>query len=117
MFPIRPSESGPRDQLILAGVPTELQLERGQILELFARHREDPEAWTAEKLAEWYHTDPRWVANLLRYCMGPTIVRVDGDLYGVYDVRDPLRGDTAEARLSAARAKRAARATPKLPEL
>jgi hypothetical protein len=115
LYPARPAEAGPGDQLILQGVPETLQLNRGEILEMFVRHKEDPEVWTAARLAHHYHTDVRWVENLLRYCMGPTVVRVDGDLYGVYDVRDPLRGDTPERRLLQAREKRLRDSTPQLP--
>lgn len=86
VFPMRPPELGPGDQLILNAISDEEQLTMAQIFELFARNREDPEYWTAARLADEYFTREEWVTALLQYMMPPTFVKFEGDFYGVYEV-------------------------------
>jgi hypothetical protein len=86
LFPMRPPETGPGDQLVLAGVDVDDQVSMSEMVEMFAKHREDPDHWTPMRLAEHYQTREEWVRALLQYTMAPTFVQVEGDIYGVYDV-------------------------------
>lgn len=56
LFPMRPPETGPGDQLMLNAIDPEEQLDMAQIFEIFARHKEDPEYWTVPRLADEYFT-------------------------------------------------------------
>jgi hypothetical protein len=56
LFPMRPSETGPGDQLMLNAIDPEEQLDMAQIFEMFSRHKEDPDYWTVARLAEEYFT-------------------------------------------------------------
>ena len=53
---LRPIEASPYDQLILHDLDEEFALERGEVFELFARQRSDPDYWTSQRLAEYYDT-------------------------------------------------------------
>ncbi|KAA0161129.1 hypothetical protein FNF27_02858 [Cafeteria roenbergensis] len=86
IFPMRPAETGPGDQLMLNGVDADDQVSMADIFEMFAKHRLDPEYWTYTRLAEHFLTREDWVRALLQYNMAPTFVKFEGDFYGVYDV-------------------------------
>jgi len=83
----RPSESGPFDQLVLRPAEDALALERNELFELFARHRADPRTWTAARLAAHYACREDWVEVLLEFVAPPVYARVDGDVYGVREIR------------------------------
>jgi hypothetical protein len=83
----RPCESGPFDQLVLSPADNALALERGELFELFARHRADPARWTAARLAAHYACKREWVEVLLEFVAPPVYARVDGDVYGVREIR------------------------------
>lgn len=74
-------------------------LNRTELFELYARHRANPQYWDAARLAEAYGTKTEWVAVLLQFVAPPLYARVDGDVYGVFDIR-PV--DEFEARMAAA---------------
>ena len=57
------------------------------MFELFARHKADPDYWTAERLAVKFETKVEWVAALLQYVSPPMYAQVDGEAYGVYEIR------------------------------
>ena len=83
----RPCESGPFDQLVLSPADDAFALERGELFELFARHRADPAHWTAARLAAHYACKKEWVEVLLEFVAPPVYARVDGDVYGVREIR------------------------------
>lgn len=83
----RPPDASAFDQLILQPEDDEFALDRGEVFELFARHRADPDYWTPARLAERYFTKPEWVEVLLAYASPPVFANVDGEAYGVYDIR------------------------------
>jgi hypothetical protein len=87
----RPAEGSVYDQLVLSkeGPGKSLLLDRGELFELFARARADPAYWTPEALASFYGTRADWVAALLDSVSPPIFAAVDGDAYGVYDIRLP----------------------------
>lgn len=97
----RPPDSSAYDQLILHPEEEEFALERGEIFELYARHKADPDYWTPERLADKYDTKPEWVEVLLQYASPPLFVQVDGQPYGVFAIRsyqDLHKQDTDKAR-------------------
>jgi hypothetical protein len=83
----RPPDASAYDQLILHPEEEEFALERGEVFELYARHKADPDYWTAERLADKYDTKPEWVEVLLNYASPPLFVQVDGDAYGVVAIK------------------------------
>lgn len=76
IFPMRPAETGPGDQLMLNGVDADDQVSMADIFEMFAKHRLDPDYWTYTRLAEHFLTREDWVRALLQYNMAPTFVKV-----------------------------------------
>jgi len=85
---LRPAETSPFDQLILRNPEDEeLSLHRNEVFELFARHKSDPEYWTASRLGEYYATKTEWVEVLLEFISPPIYAQVDGTAYGVLAVR------------------------------
>jgi hypothetical protein len=83
----RPPETSPYDQLMLSSPDEEFMLDRGEVFELFARHKANPQYWTPEKLAELFGTQTEWVKVILEFSAPPVYVQVDGEAYGVYDIR------------------------------
>lgn len=75
-------------------------LDPADVLELYRKHTSDPVQFSAAALARFYDVEEELVQYLLQYARTPVVVSVDGDLYGVYDVRDVeelLEGQPAAA--------------------
>jgi hypothetical protein len=83
----RPAENSPYDQLVLHNPDEEFMLDRVALFELFARHRANPEYWTAPRLAALYGTKAEWVEVVLESAAPPVLCTVDGELYGTKDRR------------------------------
>ena len=105
IFPMRPAETGPGDQLMLNGVDADDQVSMADIFEMFAKHRLDPEYWTYTRLAEHFLTREDWVRALLQYNMAPTFVKVRrqqcaGQAARPLAWRDPPEGSLERGRRS-----------------
>lgn len=87
VWPPRPPASSPYDQLLLYSPDDEFMLERGELFDLFARYRANPTYWTIERLAEVYNTKPEWIKVILQFISPPMYVDVEGEVYGVVDIR------------------------------
>jgi hypothetical protein len=85
-WPPPPPQSSAFDQLVLGGEEGG-QLSRGQLFELYARSRADPEYWTPARLAQQYNTREEWVAVLLEVAAPPMYAQVEGEQYGVHAIR------------------------------
>ena len=83
----RPSEGSAYDQLILYQEDEELMLDRNEIFELFARHKANPIFWTSQRLADYFNTKVEWVNAILEFTAPPIYADVDGETYGVYEIR------------------------------
>jgi hypothetical protein len=83
----RPSEGSAYDQLILYHEDEELMLDRNEIFELFARNKANPSFWTPERLADYFNTKVEWVNAILEFTSPPIYADVDGETYGVYEIR------------------------------
>lgn len=86
-FPPRPSEGGAGDQLVLRPPSRSKALTWTEGFELFQLYRDDPDSWTASKLASHFEVPEEWVVALLQHTWPPTYVEADGDVYGVYELR------------------------------
>lgn len=86
--PPRPAEADWSDQLVITYNSDERgMLAQGALLEIFDQVKSDPDTWTPARIALEYNTDSALVEEVLRWCAKPVYVPVDGEAYGVYDVR------------------------------
>ncbi len=86
-FPPRPSEGQPGDQLVLRPESAEHALTWSEAFELYSLYKQDPQTWTVPKLAREFEVPEEWVQVLLQHVWPPTYVEVEGEVYGVYEVR------------------------------
>jgi len=86
-FPPRPSEGQPGDQLMLRPESAQYALTWSEAFELYSLYKQDPQTWTIPKLASEFEVPEQWVQVLLQHVWPPTYVEVEGDVYGVYEVR------------------------------
>ncbi len=86
-FPPRPSEGQPGDQLILRPDSAAHALTWSEAFELYSLYKQDPQTWTVPRLASEFEVPEQWVQVLMQHVWPPTYVEVEGDVYGVYEVR------------------------------
>ena len=86
-WPPPPPQTSPYDQRLLVDGEEDLCLTRGEMFELFARHKADPAYWSPKNLAQHYSTSEHWVEALLEVAAPPKFVQVHGEEYGVHAIR------------------------------
>ena len=72
----------------MSGFSLDNLLEPAEVLEAMRRHEADPVTFSVSELAKRFDVEEELMGYLLKYTKVPTIVQVDNDLYGVYEIRD-----------------------------
>ena len=74
-----------------------------EVLEIFRKHASDPVKYSTAALAAAYDVEEELIVYLLKYTSVPEVVRVDNELYGVYEVKDIFEEESKPNTIAAPR--------------